>query len=178
MSKKISNYTPKTLAFIDTDLFEVSKDVAGIPTTQSFTWAELKSEIFGKRLIANIGQSGTSNPTFIDSTGATGFLFNTLGEVPTITRNVAGQYYIDVVASLFTKYKVHFCGCAIGGGIGTLAWTIIDITTGGVIGYLSLYNANINTRLVLECRDITGTLVDISTLVTSNPISLPEIIVF
>jgi len=178
MAKKISQYPAKTLDFIYTDLFEVSKDIAGTPTTQSFTWADLLVGIFGKRLIANIMQSGTSAPVFKDSAGNTGFLFNSLGEVPTISRNAAGKYYIEVVAPLFDKYKVHFSGSSIGGSVGTLGWTIIDITTGGVIGYLSLYNANINTRLVLECRDITGTLVDISTLVTSNPISLPEIIVF
>lgn len=130
-----------------------------------------------KFLVANIYQSGTDSIKFVDKNGAENPFQNTLGEVPTLSRDVAGRYFIDVVANLFEKTYVHFAGNTTANA-GSTALTIVSTTTGLPVGTLSLFCANTGTRLILECRDLTGTLVDISTLIATNPISLPEIRVY
>lgn len=71
MSKEISQYTAKTLAFIDGDLFDVSKfNGVSAYQTQSFTWAELKAELssaFGISTITTGYHPYFDGSTFVDS---------------------------------------------------------------------------------------------------------------
>lgn len=131
-----------------------------------------------KKLITNVSQTGADPIVFRNKDGDPIPFENTLGETPSLLRNAAGQYYIDTVAPIFGKNNVHFSGNVTGTGAGTAAMTIVSLTTGLPIGYVTLYNANTDTRLILESRDLTGTLVELSTLIGSNPFSLPEIKVY
>lgn len=131
-----------------------------------------------KKLIANISQSGVDPIVFRNIDGDPLPFENTLGEVPSLTRNAEGQYYIETVAPLFGKNSVHFSGNVTGSGAGTSAMTIISRTTGLPIGYVTLYNANTDRRLILESRDLTGAFVELHTLIGGNPISLPEIKIY
>jgi len=60
-----------------------------------------------KQLKGVFNQTGTSAPTLLSS------VINTLGEVPVLTREDVGKYYITTVAPIFTIHKtLCFAGSA------------------------------------------------------------------
>lgn len=124
------------------------------------------------KLVWNIKQIGTSNPVFNDASGNANPLENTLGEVPVLARSGIGTYTLTVVASLFEKNKLWCPFINTVGSTGVVALTIID--SGGVGGYIYLYRSS-DTVITIRSVDETFTLADISTLITNDVISMPEI---
>lgn len=124
------------------------------------------------KLVPNIQQSGTSAPIFVDSAGANNPLENTLGEVPTWSRTSAGIYKMTTVAALFTQNALHFPYCVAVGSTSSIVMPLID--GGGLAGYIYL-NRETDYIIRLTCVDETLTPTELSTLITSGTLCLPEI---
>lgn len=179
MAQKISDYTAKTLDFVDGDLFEVSKFDGATYATEKFTWLQLKQGlgINYKSIIFNFAQSGASNPVFYDQNANPNCFVNNTGAVLTLTRSSLGVYDLTSDLPIFDKYKVHI-GLFHQKQGATLTAAIPLFGSVGVEGFLYL-NVVSDYVIRIRCVDASFTPDDISSVVgSSNPISFPEIKIF
>jgi hypothetical protein len=171
MAKKISQYTPKTLAFIDTDLFEVSKDISGTPTTQNFTWAELKAELGLNydSAVLQLAQTNLLTPTLRT-------LNNTFTAAWSTTYSGVGDYMLVQNGAFADLTKVWIAGMSIDISAGFIALPIIS--SGSFSGYMEIHVYN-SDKLIMKVYDSAANPSNLSDLIGDGKyISLPEIRVY
>lgn len=120
--------------------------------------------------VATMTQSGTSNPTVTT-------LQNTLTDTtPTWVRTSIGRYTLTATGSFPDVDKLWIGGVAVNFNSGS---SVVALCNGSNVingNYILRYASADN--LVMYVYDISGTLTDLSTLVGSTKICLPEIRVY